>query len=200
MHHDHTPDRPSRSRRAAIASATAALALLGTLGTAALAGADDGEGAVRATATLRDPAGEVVGTARFTEDGAGALHVTVVATGLSPGLHGIHVHNVADCAPGDPSGSRFLASGSHHNPLGAQHGSLNPAGPHAGDLPNLQVNPAGVGHVTTVLGLATLSVSASSLFDGNGSAVVVHAGPDDLVTDPTGNSGARVACGVVEAV
>jgi len=188
-----------RASRRALLGALGLLAIAGAAlagGAIVAAGAADA-GAVHADVTLRDATGAEVGFAQLTEDATGDLHVTVHAKGLAPGLHGIHIHNVGDCTPGP--GPFFLASGGHHNPHGAQHGSENPAGPHAGDLPNLRVNPAGVGQVSTTLHLATLSAGGGTVFDANGSALVIHAGPDDLVTDPTGNSGGRIACGLIDA-
>ena len=146
-----------------------------------------GSGALHADAELRNAAGDVVGWARFTEDATGTLHVNVHVEGLSEGLHGIHIHNTGACTPS------FAAAGAHHNPLGALHGE------HAGDLPNLTVNEAGVGHLDATSDGATLSAGPVSVFDANGSALIIHAGEDDLVTNPTGNSGARIACGVIMA-
>lgn len=150
------------------------------------------DGAERASATLVDTAGNVVGSAKFTEDADGILHVNVKVKGLTPGRHGIHLHAVGACVPS------FAAAGSHHNPLGAEHGLDNPDGAHAGDLPNLVVNEAGVGHLNATTDRATLSAGPTTLFDADGSAVIIHANEDDQVTDPTGNSGGRVACGVIE--
>jgi Cu-Zn family superoxide dismutase len=144
-------------------------------------------GASHASAELRDTGGNVVGWAEFTEDADGKLHVNVHVKGLSAGLHGIHIHNTADCTP------PFTAAGGHHNPLGATHGG------HAGDLPNLTVNEAGVGHLDATSERASLSNGPTSIFDANGSALIIHAGTDDYVTDPTGNSGGRIACGVIVA-
>lgn len=149
--------------------------------------------APQASAVLRDASGNVVGFAYFTEDAAGIVHVNVHAKGLTPGLHGIHIHAVGACSP------TFAAAGGHHNPLGHQHGLENPAGAHAGDLPNLEVNPAGVGHLNAKTDRATLSAGPIAVFDADGSALIIHAGPDDQATDPTGNSGGRVACGVITA-
>jgi len=142
-------------------------------------------GASHASAELRNSSGIVVGWAKFTEDANGILHVNVHVRGISPGLHGIHIHNTANCTP------PFTAAGGHHNPLGAVHGD------HAGDLPNLIVNVAGIGHLDGTTDHATLSASLTSVFDANGSALIIHAGEDDLHTDPTGNSGGRIACGVI---
>ncbi|HEX4898045.1 MAG TPA: superoxide dismutase family protein [Candidatus Limnocylindrales bacterium] len=147
----------------------------------------EGSGATRAGAELRNVAGDTVGWAQFTEDATGILHVNVHVQGLAAGLHGIHIHNTADCTP------PFSAAGGHHNPLGATHGD------HAGDLPNLIANGAGIGHLDGTTDHATLSAGPVSVFDANGSALIIHAGEDDLHTDPTGNSGGRIACGVIVA-
>ena len=154
------------------------------------------DGAEHASATLIDtavPVPNVIGEAQFTEDGNGVVHVNVHVEGLSPGEHGIHIHAIGACSP------TFAAAGGHHNPLGHQHGLDNPLGPHAGDLEPLIVSTNGVGHLNTTTDLATLSPGATSVFDADGSALVIHLLPDDQVTDPTGDSGARIACGVIEA-
>jgi Cu-Zn family superoxide dismutase len=119
--------------------------------------------------------------------------VNVHVDGMTPGRHGIHIHAVGLCEP-----ATFGSALGHHNPLGTTHGLDSESGGHAGDLPNLVVNPAGIGRLDATTDRATLSAGATSVFDANGSALVIHAGPDDQVTDPTGNSGARVACGVIE--
>jgi len=172
------------ARRSRIGIILAAALLAAAPAAVAAEGAD---GAVHASAELRGADGSVVGWAMLTEDGTGTLHVNVHVRGLAPGLHGIHIHNAGSCTP------TFAAAGSHHNPLGATHGD------HAGDLPNLVVNGAGIGHLDGTSEGATLSAGPVSVFDANGSALVIHAGEDDLVTDPTGNSGGRIACGVIVA-
>jgi Cu-Zn family superoxide dismutase len=97
-----------------------------------------------ALAVLRNPGGRVVGFAPFVEDRRGRVYVSVLARGISPGLHGIHVHEVGSCDGAiDPP---FTSAGAHFNPEGRQHGLSNPNGPHAGDLPNLWVSRAGVGY------------------------------------------------------
>ena len=167
--------------------------LAGLVAVAGAAGVYAGnDGAEHASATLKNTAGEVVGQARFVEDGRGLVHVNVHVKGISPGEHGIHIHAAGACTP------TFLAAGGHHNPLGHEHGLDNPDGPHAGDLPALKVNKAGVGHLNVTTDRATLSAGATTVFDGNGSALIIHADPDDQVTDPTGNSGDRIACGVIQ--
>lgn len=163
--------------------------VLGALLATAVAAQDSG--ALHASAELVDPAGNVIGEAKFTEDADGILHINVHVKGISPGQHGTHLHAVGSCTPG------FSAAGGHHNPLGRDHGLNNPQGAHAGDLPNLVVNGAGIGRLVTVSDRATLSDGPTTLFDGDGSAVVIHVGEDDQVTDPTGGSGGRIACGVI---
>ena len=150
--------------------------------------------AEHATAVLRDADGQVIGWAKLVEDATGTIHVNVHVKGLMSGLHGIHIHTIGVCATPD-----FISAGSHYNPFGNEHGLKNPAGPHAGDLPNLTVNEAGIGHLNTTTDLVTLSSGPTTLFDADGSALVIHASSDDQMTDPTGNSGARIACGVIEA-
>jgi Cu-Zn family superoxide dismutase len=170
-----------------LAATLAALVLLSSLAGTTLAG-----GARHASATFVDATGATVGWARLVEDGTGRVHVNVHVKGLAPGLHGIHIHAVAECSP------PFASAGGHYNPLTQQHGLENPAGPHAGDLPNLVVNGAGIGHLDATTDRVTLSPGAATLFDTNGSALIIHAGPDDQLTDPTGGSGARIACAVIE--
>jgi Cu-Zn family superoxide dismutase len=159
--------------------------------TAALAVA--GSSALHARASLVAADGQPVGWARFVEDGSGIVHVNVHVRGLSTGLHGIHLHAAGVCEP-----PAFTTALGHHNPLAVAHGLDSSSGGHAGDLPNLAVNEAGEGRLDAKTDRATLSPGLLSLFDGNGSSLVVHAGPDDQVTDPTGNSGGRIACGVIE--
>ena len=151
-------------------------------------------GARHATASIADAAGATVGWAKLTEDGTGRVHLAVHVYGLTPGLHGIHIHAVGSCV-----GPAFASAGSHFNPAARRHGLANPEGPHNGDLPNLVVNGAGVGHLSAKTELVTLAAGAATAFDADGSAVVIHASEDDQVTDPTGNSGGRVACGVITA-
>lgn len=151
-----------------------------------------GDNVQEATAVLKDTNGTEVGYANFTEDDIGRVHVDVKVKGLSPGQHGIHIHEVGKCSP------NFTAAGQHYNPLGKEHGLLNPKGPHAGDLPNIEINDGGMGYLNVTTGLFTLSPGPTTLFDDDGSAIVIHSGPDDQVTDPAGASGDRIACGVIE--
>jgi Cu-Zn family superoxide dismutase len=160
---------------------------------AALAGTTLAGGARHASATFIDATGAAIGWARLVEDGTGRVHVNVHVTGLAPGLHGIHIHTVGACSP------TFAAAGGHYNPLAHEHGLDNPNGPHAGDLPNLDVNAAGIGHLDATTDRVTLSPGPATLFDATGSALIIHANPDDQLTDAgNGGSGARIACAVIE--
>ena len=120
------------------------------------------------------------------------MRILVETKGLPPGPHGAHVHAVGKCDPPD-----FNSAGPHFNPTNKQHGALNPQGSHAGDLPNLTIGPDGTGRMETTTEQLSLGSGPSSVWDADGSALVVHANADDFKTDPTGNSGARVACGVL---
>ena len=176
-------------------------AMLGTwvvLALVVVAGGVTAGGASRAHGTFVDVNGNTVGSVQLVEDARGIVHVSVHVDGLTPGKHGIHIHSVAACTP------TFAAAGGHYNPLGHQHGLLNPSGAHAGDLPNLIVNPDGVGRLTGVTDGVTISPGPTTLFDDTvgavGSSFIIHANEDDQLTDATnGNSGARIACAVIEA-
>ncbi len=174
----------------------ATLALLGaaTIGLSACekSGLDTGTpvaGGARATATLQNANGVDVGRATATEV-AGGLRVTLDAKTLPPGTHGVHIHTVGRCDAPD-----FTTAGGHWNPTRAKHGSMNPQGPHEGDLPNLIIGTDGRG----TIGVTVPGATMAGLLDADGAAFVVHAGPDDLMTDPAGNSGGRIACGVFQA-
>lgn len=141
---------------------------------------------------LFDAAGSRVGTAVLTADSAG-LTLAFDVFGLPPGPHGVHLHEHGVCEPRD-----FLSAGSHlDDGERHQHGRLNPAGWHLGDLPNLVVDSAGRAQVSLRLGSRTPGFSSGKVFDRDGSAIIIHAGPDDGMTDPSGGSGARIACGIV---
>jgi Cu-Zn family superoxide dismutase len=171
-----------------------AVALMGCTATAQDGGAQDhsrhAAGHFKAEAVLKTAAGAGAGSASVQEHDGG-LMVTVKAKGLPPGPHGVHVHMVGRCDAPD-----FTTAGSHWNPTAKQHGMENPAGPHGGDMPNLLVGSDGTGSLTIALPSGTFE----GLLDEDGAAIVVHAAADDLKTDPSGNSGGRIACGVFGAV
>lgn len=136
--------------------------------------------------------GARIGTVRALPTPAG-LDFRIDASGLPPGVHGIHVHAVGRCDPPD-----FSSAGGHWNPARRQHGFENPAGHHAGDLMNVTVAPNGVLHTNVTLANGPAGAPAA-LNDADGAALVIHAAPDDYRTDPSGNSGARIACAVIAA-
>lgn len=121
------------------------------------------------------------------------LEVRVQAAGLPAGHYGVHIHAVGRC-----EGPAFASAGPHWNPTARQHGSLNPAGHHLGDLPNLDVDAQGAGRLEFAIPGPTMA-GPDGLFDADGVSLVIHAAPDDYRTDPSGNSGARIACGVLPA-
>jgi Cu-Zn family superoxide dismutase len=141
-----------------------------------------------AEAVLRDATGKIAGKVTLLPEGhmlEGSISVT---GGLTPGQHGMHIHTIGKC-----TGPDFASAGGHLNPEGKQHGLENPLGAHEGDLPMLTADANGAGSLDF-----TAHSSFDALFDADGSAFVIHAAPDDMKTDPTGNSGARVLCGVFE--
>lgn len=139
-----------------------------------------------AVAMLRTATNADAGTATATEV-PGGVRVALQVRALPPGPHGAHVHTVGRCDAPD-----FTTAGGHWNPTSRQHGTQNPAGPHGGDMPNLLVGTDGVGSIAFTLPSGTFE----GLLEGDGSAFMVHAAADDLKTDPSGNSGGRIACGV----
>jgi Cu-Zn family superoxide dismutase len=136
---------------------------------------------------LIDSAGRQIGTVVAWQT-TGGISFRVSASGLPHGLHGIHVHPIGRCDPPD-----FASAGTHWNPAGKQHGLNNPNGPHAGDLPNVEVAANGVLSQTVVLPTATMA----QLLDADGSSIMIHAQADDYVSQPAGNSGPKIACAVI---
>ena len=174
-------------RRGAALVAGPALAIL--LAATAVAGPASPR---HAHGTFVDASGATIGSVRLSQDRHGIVHVNVKVKGLTSGLHGIHIHAVGACAP------TFAAAGGHYNPLGLEHGLDNPNGPHAGDLPNLVVNENGNGRLNAKTDRVTLTAGLATLFDADGSALIIHANPDDQVTNiGNGGSGARIACAVI---
>ena len=159
-----------------------------TDGGEAMAPADSGPPS--ASAQLRDAGGRVVAQASA-ETAGDAVRVRIEASGLAQGAYGAHVHAVGRCdAPG------FTTAGPHWNPTGQQHGKDNPQGMHRGDLPNLLVGTDGRGSFEYTIPGAALS-GGNAMLDGDGAAIVLHQSADDYRTDPSGNSGNRIACGVL---
>lgn len=144
-----------------------------------------------ATAELRDAVGQVVGAATFVETHDG-ITIEVTVRNLIAGMRGLHIHAVGTCvAPG------FESAGDHFNPHGRQHGLANPAGPHAGDLPNLIVTDSGVGRLTFTTSMITLRGRIDSVLGADGTALVLDTDSDDEVTEQAGYRAGRFACGVI---
>ena len=145
------------------------------------------------TVKLKNRDGNPVGTVKLIEE-EDALRIMVDAKNLSEGTHGFHFHEKGLCEAPD-----FESAGGHYNPTGASHGLAHEEGPHAGDLPNLEVGPDGtVKEEFFVENLTLKAGEENSLFPDGGTALVIHAEADDGTTQPSGNSGDRIACGVVE--
>lgn len=144
-----------------------------------------------ASATILDRDSNALGTLALRQTDAG-VEITGELTGLPPGEHGFHIHETGACGAAEG----FESAGGHYEPEDHQHGFENEAGPHGGDLENLAVADDG----SVSVSLANDRVELVALAEDDGSALVIHAEPDDYVTDPSGNSGDRIACGVVETV
>jgi Cu-Zn family superoxide dismutase len=171
---------------------TSTLAVVGLFLAAAAAFSLSGSSDPTATAEIVNAQGQKIGSATFTETADGVrIHVQV--SKLPSGVHAMHLHNVGDC-----HGPDFKSSGPHFNPFGKKHGAKNPDGPHAGDLPNFEVKADGTAEVEVTAKLVTLKEGKNSLFQTGGTCLMIHEKADDEVTDPTGNAGERLACGVIK--
>lgn len=168
------------------AAALGCALLAAACGTSMQAGAAAGMGG--SDAVIRNAQGQSVGTLRVEPHRQGT-RVMATVTGMPPGTHGAHLHTVGRCDAPD-----FTTAGPHWNPTNKQHGLQNPNGWHLGDLPNLVVGADGTGRVEGVI--AVPYGQGQGMMDADGTAFVVHASADDMRTDPSGNSGARIACAV----
>jgi Cu-Zn family superoxide dismutase len=140
---------------------------------------------------IKDLQGASVGTATLSPAKGGGVAIALDLKNLAPGEHAFHVHQAAKCEP------PFATAGPHFNPGTKKHGLENPDGSHAGDMKNITVGADGTAKVVVLNAQVTLAEGANSVFANGGTSIVIHAKPDDMKTDPAGNAGDRIACGVI---
>ena len=145
-----------------------------------------------ARVALKNNEGKEVGTLTVSAHSSGGVQITGRLMDLPPGVHGMHIHEAGQCDPPD-----FKSAGGHFNPSAKQHGELNPQGAHEGDLGNVRIDVNGTAQLSLLADRVTLADASNSLLKPGGTSIVIHAGIDDLKTDPSGGSGDRIACGVV---
>lgn len=146
---------------------------------------------------LKNAKGESVGTAVLYNHGRG-LTIQLDLKNLPPGTHAVHIHQNALCeAEAEKPHDAFKSAGEHFNPENKKHGLNSTNGPHGGDLPNITVGPDGAAHTQFDDSHATLFGRSNGLWENGGAAIVIHANPDDMSTDPDGSAGERIACGVI---
>jgi len=163
--------------------------------TTGLAAAGAAQASERAEAKLMDLDGKQIGTVTFHALPSGGIWLIATAEGIAPGVHAFHIHETGVCE----AGTGFKSAGGHYAPRGHAHGVLDAEGPHAGDFPNVHVQSDGVMAVEYFSTELTLTPGETgTLFDSDGSAVVMHDGADDYISQPAGAAGSRILCGVIE--
>ncbi|PYT78530.1 MAG: superoxide dismutase [Acidobacteria bacterium] len=170
----------------------AAVICLCTVAGASTASALPQQSPQSAHADIANAQGQKIGSATI-HPSDGGVRIDVQVSQLAPGAHGIHIHAVGKC-----EGPAFASAGGHFNPTSKKHGKDNPEGPHGGDLQNIEVGADGTGKASLSDPSVTLGNGLNSLFHEGGTALVIHEKADDYKTDPAGNSGARIACGVIQ--